>query len=136
MPPATWLKRWDRSRCAAPGGLPGCRDRPSWWQIRSNAFGNGFKRTGNGPAVARLAAVGELAAGIADELRNSLTSVKLIIQTAVPGEGGYSLDERAYRIVEEEIGRLERTIQGLLDFARPPVLRRVRHDLRVTVRCP
>ena len=85
-------------------------------------------------AVARLAAVGELAAGIAHELRNPLTSVKLIIQTAVPGAAGYSLDEKAYRIVEEEIGRLERTIQGLLDFARPPVLRRVRHDLRVTVR--
>ncbi|MGA2256742.1 MAG: ATP-binding protein [Thermoguttaceae bacterium] len=85
-------------------------------------------------AMARLAAVGELAAGIVHELRNPLTSVKLIFQTAIPGEAGYSLDAKAYHIVEGEIGRLERTIQGLLDFARPPVLRRVRHDLRVTVR--
>jgi len=84
-------------------------------------------------AMERLAAVGELAAGIAHELRNPLTSVKLLFQTAVPGKTGYSLDEKVYRMVGEEISRLERTIQGLLDFARPPVLRRVRHDLRVTV---
>ncbi|MGO9111424.1 MAG: sensor histidine kinase [Thermoguttaceae bacterium] len=84
-------------------------------------------------AMARLAAVGELAAGIAHELRNPLTSVKLLFQTAVPDKAGYSLDEKVYHLVGEEISRLERTIQGLLDFARPPVLRRVRHDLRVTV---
>jgi two-component system, NtrC family, sensor histidine kinase HydH len=85
-------------------------------------------------AMARLAAVGELAAGIAHELRNPLTSVKLIIQTAKAGPGGYSLDDKAYGMVEEEIARLERTIQSFLDFARPPVMRRVLHDVRLTVR--
>jgi len=85
-------------------------------------------------AMERLSAVGEMATGIAHELRNPLTSVKLLLQTATPNGDGHWLDEKAYHTVEQEIARLDRTIQGLLDFARPPILRRVRHDLRLTVR--
>lgn len=82
----------------------------------------------------RLAVVGELAAGIAHELRNPLTSVKLLIQTAPRADAGICLQERHAQIVLQEIGRMEETIQGLLDFARPSELHRVRHDLRETVR--
>jgi signal transduction histidine kinase len=82
----------------------------------------------------RLAAVGELAAGVAHELRNPLTSVKLLIQTESKEHPAIPLDNRELRIVLEEIARMERTIQGLLDFARPTALRRCRHDLRETVR--
>lgn len=79
----------------------------------------------------RLAAVGELAAGVAHELRNPLTSVKLLIQTtAQPCPD----NERQLQVVLDEIARMETTIQSLLDFARPPMLRRVRHDLRETLR--
>lgn len=77
----------------------------------------------------RLAAVGELAAGIAHELRNPLTSVKLLIQTATQQLSGRSFGEQDLQVAQREIVRMEGTIQGLLDFARPPVLRRVRHDL-------
>jgi signal transduction histidine kinase len=80
----------------------------------------------------RLAAVGELAAGIAHELRNPLTSVKLLMQTAPQQSSGRSFGERDFQVVQREIARMEGTIQGLLDFARPPQLRRVTHDLRVT----
>ncbi len=82
----------------------------------------------------RLAAVGELAAGIAHELRNPLTSVKLLVQTASQQRAGQSPDDQGLRVAQREIARMESTIQGLLDFARPPKLHRVRHDLRNTVR--
>lgn len=80
----------------------------------------------------RLAAVGELAAGIAHEMRNPLTSVKLLIQTAAQQLPGGSFGEQDLQVAQREIVRMESTIQGLLDFARPAVLRRVRHDVRGT----
>lgn len=80
----------------------------------------------------RLAAVGELAAGIAHELRNPLTSVKLLVQTARQQLSGHPFGEVDLQVAQREISRMEGTIQGLLDFARPPTLRRVIHDLRGT----
>lgn len=80
----------------------------------------------------RLAAVGELAAGVAHELRNPLTAVKLVIQS-VKHHLPPSLPEQSFDVVLEEINRMETTIQGLLDFARPPRLQRSRHDLRQIV---
>jgi two-component system, NtrC family, sensor histidine kinase HydH len=84
-------------------------------------------------SAVRLAAVGELAAGIAHELRNPLTSVKLLVQTAQRQVHNDSAGKQL-QIAQQEIVRLESTIQGLLDFARPPQLHRVRHDVRATVR--
>lgn len=81
----------------------------------------------------RLAAVGEMAAGIAHELRNPLTSVKLLIQTAADEPAGNTLSEEHIHVILEQIIRMENTIQGLLEFARPPEMRRVRHDVRDTL---
>jgi signal transduction histidine kinase len=81
----------------------------------------------------RLAAVGELAAGVAHELRNPMTSVKLLIQT-IQHRWKDSARPETFDVVMEEISRMESTIQGLLDFARPPRLQRARHDLRQIVR--
>jgi two-component system, NtrC family, sensor histidine kinase HydH len=82
----------------------------------------------------RLAAIGGLAAGVAHELRNPLTSVKLLLQHAAsrPGDAVFPLPK--LRLILDEVGRMEGTIQGLLDFSRPPVLQCVRHDLCETVR--
>jgi signal transduction histidine kinase len=77
-------------------------------------------------AIARraeqLAMLGQLAAGVAHELRNPLTSMKIIVQTV--GEEGESavLDARDLAVLREEIMRLESTIQSFLDYARPPKL--------------
>ncbi len=82
----------------------------------------------------RLAAVGELAAGIAHEVRNPLTSVKLLIQAVERNQAADSDDKQRLQIVQQEIARIETTMQELLDYARPPKLHRVRHDIRNTLR--
>lgn len=82
----------------------------------------------------RLAVVGELAAGVAHEVRNPLTSVKLLIQAIARNQPPGATDEQRLQIAQQEIARIEATIQELLDFARPPKLRRVPHDVRETLR--
>ena len=82
----------------------------------------------------RLAVVGELAAGVAHEVRNPLTSVKLLIQAIARNQPPGATDEQRLQIAQQEIARIEATIQELLDFARPPKLRRVQHDVRETLR--
>jgi two-component system, NtrC family, sensor histidine kinase HydH len=82
----------------------------------------------------RLAAIGGLAAGVAHELRNPLTSVKLLLQHAASRPGDAVLPATKLRLILDEVGRMEGTIQGLLDFSRPPDLQCLPHDLRETLR--
>lgn len=81
----------------------------------------------------RLAAVGELAAGVAHELRNPLTSVKLLLQHASRQPDSSQIPAAKLQLILAEVRRMETTIQGLLDFARTPAMNRVRHDLRDTL---
>ncbi|MBD3366881.1 MAG: PAS domain-containing protein [Candidatus Eisenbacteria bacterium] len=66
-----------------------------------------------------LASLGRLAAGVAHEVRNPLSSLKGFAQFLrsrfVPG----SREERYADIMIEEVERLDRVVQELLDFARP-----------------
>lgn len=78
----------------------------------------------------QLARVGQLAAGMAHELRNPLMPMKMLVQSARERDDGAGLRGRSLEIVNDEIGRLERSIQLLLDFARPPVPERRPTDLR------
>lgn len=81
----------------------------------------------------RLAAVGELAAGVAHELRNPLTSVKLLLQHAARQPAGARIEDSQLMLILEEVRRMETTIQGLLDFSRTPSLNHIQHDLRETL---
>jgi signal transduction histidine kinase len=78
----------------------------------------------------QLAAVGHLAAGVAHEIRNPLTGIKFLIEAALSPHKSTPLSTEDLRLVQQEIIRMERTIQELLDFARKPQLDRRSHDLK------
>jgi signal transduction histidine kinase len=78
----------------------------------------------------QLAAVGQLAASVAHEVRNPLTSVKMLVELAIRPRDPKPLTANDLRVIHGEITRLEQTVQGFLDFARLPKPRRVACELR------
>jgi signal transduction histidine kinase len=81
----------------------------------------------------QLAAVGQLAASVAHEVRNPLTAIKLLVEAARRPNKPRPFNEENLRIVHDEVLRLEKTVQGFLDFARPPAVVRQECDLREVV---
>ncbi len=78
----------------------------------------------------QMSALGQLAAGLAHELRNPLTSMKLLVQAAVEAGPDAGLRGRDLAVVADEAARLDRSLQTFLDFARPPGLVKRRADVR------
>jgi signal transduction histidine kinase len=77
----------------------------------------------------RLAAVGQLAAGVAHEIRNPLTAIRSTMQYLLRG-----LDpaEPRYQLVEEllsEVDRINGTVGGLLSLSRSGEVRKAQIDL-------
>lgn len=77
----------------------------------------------------QLAAVGRLAAGVAHEVRNPLTGVKLLLQAAARTEAPVPLTDERIHLLLQEVARIERTVQGLMDFSRGPSPNRQLHDI-------
>jgi signal transduction histidine kinase len=67
----------------------------------------------------QMATLAQLATGVAHEIRNPLTSIKMLIQVnrLSFAEAGLPTDD--LELVEQEIRRMERSIRDLLDYARP-----------------
>jgi hypothetical protein len=67
----------------------------------------------------KLAALGKLSAGIAHEIRNPLTSIKILIHSLVDEQATETSREKDLAVIEAEIERVNKIIKQFLDFARP-----------------
>jgi PAS domain S-box-containing protein len=67
----------------------------------------------------KLMATGEMAAIIAHGFRNSLTSIKMILQLQQESKRQEAAGKRSLAVALDSISRMESVVQELLDFARP-----------------
>jgi signal transduction histidine kinase len=82
----------------------------------------------------QLSAVGQLAASVAHEVRNPLTGIKLLVEAALRSKNSKPLNLEDLEVIHREVTRLEQTVQGFLNFARPPTPQLGTCDLREVVR--
>lgn len=82
----------------------------------------------------QLSAVGQLAAGLAHEIRNPLMCMKTLVQSARRQGDSAKVDSQDLAVLDEEISRLDNLLQRFLDFARPAKLEAHEVDLSNVVR--
>jgi PAS domain S-box-containing protein len=78
----------------------------------------------------RLAAMGELTAGVAHEVRNPLGVIRATVQLLEDAQADPERIHEAAGVVKQEIDRLDKVIKALLDFGRPSKPTLVRTDLK------
>ena len=76
----------------------------------------------------RLLSLGRLSTVIAHEVRNPLMIIKAALRSLRPDAPASEIRE-AVKDIDEEVDRLNRTVNDVLDFARPPSLAREPSDL-------
>ncbi len=67
----------------------------------------------------KLAAVGQLSAGIAHEVRNPLSSIKMSLQILEKRLSPTGNDLKRFKIAEKEVEHLEQLVRDILIFAKP-----------------
>jgi two-component system sensor histidine kinase HydH len=74
----------------------------------------------------KLAALGQLAAGIAHEIRNPLTSINILIHSMTENLPSGDSHKEDLEVIEEEINRINEIVDQFLRFAKPapPLLER------------
>ena len=78
----------------------------------------------------QLSQVGQLAAGVAHEIRNPLTGIKLLVEAALRQQSPRALNMEDTQLIHREVKRLEQTVQQFLNFARLPTPQIAPCDLR------
>ena len=81
----------------------------------------------------KLAAIGQLSAGIAHEIRNPLSSIKMslqILEKRLQPEGN---DLKRFKIAQREVEHLETLVNDVLIFARPAEPKRRLHEVKRVV---
>jgi len=82
----------------------------------------------------KLATLGQMAAGLAHEIRNPLTAIKMLIFTLQQEAKGNFQMARDFEVMLKEIERLEHSLGNFLTFARPPEPNFTCIDINETVR--
>jgi len=77
----------------------------------------------------KLAAVGKLAASVAHEIRNPLTSMKMWVYSLRRSLDQNPDSQHKLDVVSDEIVRLERIVKNFLEFSRPPQLNMSRQNV-------
>ena len=74
----------------------------------------------------KLAALGQLAAGIAHEIRNPLTSINILIHSLTENLSSGNSQKEDLKVIEEEIHRINEIVDQFLRFAKPapPLLKK------------
>jgi len=67
----------------------------------------------------KLAALGQLAAGIAHEIRNPLTSINILIHSLTENLPPEATHREDLKVIQEEIARINEIVQQFLRFAKP-----------------
>jgi len=78
----------------------------------------------------RLAVVGELAAGLAHEIRNPVAAIRGAVEELTGGAIGPELEGKLLAIALRESDHLNQIVSDFLNFAKNPTLRRETFDLR------
>ncbi len=82
----------------------------------------------------QMATLAQLATGVAHEIRNPLTSIKMLIQVNRASFAKTGLPTDDLELVEYEIRRMERSINSLLQYARPEKCEFTEFDLQEVLR--
>ncbi len=67
----------------------------------------------------QMAILAQLATGVAHEIRNPLTAIKMLVQSTTSVNEMTTLPTEDLKIVEDQIRRMEQSVNALLDYARP-----------------
>ncbi len=82
---------------------------------------------------ARLAALGQMAAGLAHEIKNPLGAIKGAAQLLAEEAPERRTSDEFVSIILEEVERLDRVVGSVLDYARPPPAQLGKVELGATI---